>query len=47
MSEIARDLGLSIKTASTHKANLLNKMQAKTTADLVRYALRHQLDQRP
>ncbi|MBR0696692.1 response regulator transcription factor [Bradyrhizobium lablabi] len=47
MSDIARQLGLSIKTASTHKTNLLNKMQAETTADLVRYALRHQLDPRP
>ena len=46
MSDIARDLGLSIKTASTHKTNLLHKMKAETTADLVRYALRHQLDQR-
>jgi DNA-binding NarL/FixJ family response regulator len=46
MSDIARELGLSIKTASTHKTNLLNKMNAETTADLVRYALRHQLDQR-
>jgi DNA-binding NarL/FixJ family response regulator len=44
MSDIARKLGLSIKTASTHKTNLLNKMQAETTADLIRYALRHQLD---
>jgi two-component system invasion response regulator UvrY len=46
MSDIARELGLSIKTASTHKTNLLNKMNAETIADLVRYALRHQLDQR-
>ncbi|MGC2813733.1 MAG: LuxR C-terminal-related transcriptional regulator, partial [Bradyrhizobium sp.] len=44
MSDIARKLGLSIKTVSTHKTNLLNKMQADTAADLVRYALRHQLD---
>ena len=44
MSDIARKLGLSIKTVSTHKTNLLHKMQAETTADLVRYALRHQLD---
>lgn len=43
MSDIARDLGLSIKTVSTHKTNLLIKMDAETTADLVRYALRHQL----
>ena len=46
MSDIARELGLSIKTASTHKTNLLHKMKSETTADLVRYALRHQLDQR-
>jgi DNA-binding NarL/FixJ family response regulator len=44
ISDIARKLGLSIKTVSTHKTNLLTKMQAETTADLVRYALRHQLD---
>ena len=43
MSDIARRLNLSIKTVSTHKTNLLHKMQADTTADLVRYALRHQL----
>lgn len=44
ISDIARELGLSVKTASTHKANLLAKMEAETTADLVRYALRYQLD---
>ena len=43
MSNIARDLNLSIKTVSTHKTNLLAKMDAGTTADLVRYALRHDL----
>lgn len=43
MSDIARRLGLSIKTVSTHKTNLLHKMQAETTADLIRYALLHQL----
>lgn len=42
-SQIAHDLGLSIKTVSTHKANLLAKMDAETTVDLVRYALRHGL----
>jgi DNA-binding NarL/FixJ family response regulator len=43
MSDIARKLNLSIKTASTHKTNLMRKMQAGTTADLIRYAMRHQL----
>jgi len=43
MSHIARELGLSIKTVSTHKTNLLSKMDAGGTADLVRYAMLHQL----
>ena len=43
MSLIARELGLSIKTVSTHKTNLLSKMEASSTADLVRYAMLHQL----
>ena len=43
MSHIARDLGLSIKTVSTHKTNVLSKMDASSTADLVRYAMVHQL----
>lgn len=43
VSAIAHALGLSVKTASTHKANVLIKMGAKTTADLVRYALAKKL----
>ncbi|MHB2205751.1 response regulator transcription factor [Methylobacterium sp. CM6257] len=39
VSTIARELDLSIKTVSTHKSNLLIKLDAGTTADLVRYAL--------
>lgn len=39
VSAIARQLDLSIKTVSTHKSNLLMKLEAGTTADLVRYAL--------
>ncbi|MGH1571107.1 LuxR C-terminal-related transcriptional regulator [Methylobacterium sp. P31] len=36
-------LDLSIKTVSTHKSNLLIKLDAGTTADLVRYAVAHGL----
>ncbi len=43
VSAVAHKLGLSVKTASTHKANVLIKMDAKTTADLVRYALAKKL----
>ena len=36
-SEIARELFLSEKTVSTHKANILAKLELHSTADLVRY----------
>jgi DNA-binding NarL/FixJ family response regulator len=39
VSRIARTLKLSVKTVSSHKSNLLIKLDAETTADLVRYAL--------
>jgi len=43
ITDIARRLDLSIKTVSTHKANLMEKMGAATVVDLVHYALRNQL----
>lgn len=43
VSAIAHALDLSVKTASTHKSNVLVKMGAATTADLVRYALAKKL----
>ena len=43
VSAIARSLGLSVKTASTHKSNVLLKMGVETTTDLVRYALAKRL----
>jgi two-component system response regulator FixJ len=33
---IARDLGLSVKTIDLHRANLMDKMQAKSLVHLVR-----------
>jgi DNA-binding NarL/FixJ family response regulator len=43
VSDIAERLNLSVKTVSTHKANVLHKMGLTTNADLVRYALSHRL----
>jgi DNA-binding NarL/FixJ family response regulator len=43
VSEIAERLNLSVKTVSTHKANLLQKMNMTTQGELIRYALEHNL----
>lgn len=43
VSEIADTLSLSDKTVSTYRGRILEKLQAKTTAELVRYALDHSL----
>ena len=37
--EIAKVLGISEKTVSTYRTRLLQKLDARTTVDLVRYAL--------
>ena len=43
ITDIAHQLKLSVKTVSTHKARLLEKMGMATQADLVRYAIAHRL----
>ena len=43
VSEIAETLNLSVKTISTHKARLMQKMNLTNTADLIRYAISHRL----
>lgn len=43
VTEIASRLILSVKTVSTHKANLMHKMGLQNTTDLVRYAIKHSL----
>jgi two-component system, NarL family, invasion response regulator UvrY len=40
---IAESLALSIKTVSTYRARLLDKLQLTTTGELIRYALEHRL----
>ena len=47
ISEIAAQLHLSVKTVSTHKTRILQKMSAASVADLVRYAIHHRLAARP
>lgn len=47
-TEIADQLNLSVKTVSTHKTRILEKMNLDNSAELIRYALLHDLlDSRP
>lgn len=41
--EIAARLGISPKTAQVHRDNLKQKLNLRTTADLVRYAIQHKI----
>ena len=41
VTDIASQLKLSVKTVSTHKANLLQKMGLQNVTDLVRYTMKH------
>jgi two-component system, NarL family, response regulator NreC len=41
--EIAERLGISPKTVQVHRDNLKRKLSLRTTADLVRYAIRHKI----
>ena len=43
-TEIAAALHLSVKTVSTHKSRIQDKLQLPNTAALIRYGLEHQLD---
>ena len=42
-TEIGERLHLSVKTVSTHKTRIFEKLNVESTADLVRYALEHRL----
>jgi DNA-binding NarL/FixJ family response regulator len=46
VKEIARELSLSPPTVSTYRARILEKMQMRTTAELVRYAVQNRLANR-
>jgi DNA-binding NarL/FixJ family response regulator len=43
VSEIAAELNLSVKTVSTHKARIMQKMNMSNPAELIRYAIHHRL----
>ena len=43
VGEIAKRLALSVKTVSTHKTRILQKMGLANQAELIRYALEHKL----
>ncbi|HEY7378728.1 MAG TPA: response regulator transcription factor, partial [Steroidobacteraceae bacterium] len=41
--EVARRLGITVKTAETHRNNIMKKMGFESLADLVRYAVRNRI----
>ncbi len=41
--EVARKLNISVKTAETHRSNIMRKMQFDSLSDLVRYAVRNKI----
>ncbi|MGI8908267.1 MAG: response regulator [Candidatus Sumerlaeaceae bacterium] len=43
MSQIADEMSLSVKTVSTYRTRILEKLHLSTTAEMIRYALEHKL----
>lgn len=43
--EVAEKLFISIRTVDSHKTNILQKLELKSTVELVKYALKHKLAQ--
>jgi DNA-binding NarL/FixJ family response regulator len=43
VSQIALELALSVKTVSTYRSRILEKMALETNADIMRYAMQHRL----
>ena len=43
VTEVSAELGLSVKTVSTYRARVLEKMGMASNAELMQYALRHGL----
>ncbi len=41
--EVAQRLGISVKTAETHRSNIMRKMAFDSLADLIRYAVRNKI----
>jgi DNA-binding NarL/FixJ family response regulator len=47
VSQIAEELGLSVKTVSTHRTRILRKMHMKTNAELTHYVVKNDLSPGP
>jgi DNA-binding NarL/FixJ family response regulator len=43
VTQVAMKINLSVKTVSTHKANMMQKMALENQSELIRYAMRHGL----
>ena len=43
LTEISRELSLSVKTASTYRVRVLEKLHLRTTADIINYCIHHKL----
>jgi DNA-binding NarL/FixJ family response regulator len=43
LKDIAGELSLSVKTISTYRARILAKMRMNSNAELIRYAVQHEL----
>lgn len=43
LTEIGKELSLSVKTISTHRTRILEKMKMKKNAELIHYAIQHEL----
>jgi len=41
--EVARDLGISVRTVEAHRSNILEKLELRTTIDLVKYAIKNRI----
>ena len=41
--EVATALGISVKTAETHRANVISKLSLNSVSELVRYAIRNKI----
>jgi DNA-binding NarL/FixJ family response regulator len=41
--EVAVELGISVKTSETHRANIMRKLEIHSVSQLVRYAVRNQI----
>jgi len=41
--QVAEKLGMSVRTAETHRASILRKLRLESLADLVRYAIRNKM----